>query len=714
MSKQRRLLALATFLLFFGGVYWYRHNLLTAGEYAHISPAHAWKFDLDSRYYVVDATWADKNKYSKFIGASAGDLPLSFTDVKDKLVAKISKDRGPKFTEVEQEVTAQYADEYKKIILEDLRAQMSKDYAALYFMNLVNSYSALDQLRTEYLVQNEDKIRNGIVYDLLKDTSDAKLKAEVDNMPKLVVDRQKYFQHVVDAVIVKNAPKELKISTDQRNEAIGGNMLLETGLVYSRRFLTHKRVKLTPLQFTELQTKHDDVVRAIRTMLVPPLEIYSGDGIVISSAKLTLPAVIGSIVQLRETKSELPVEVILDSEKDYNKQACEEVLPRLNAKCKVLERELGAETLQKLKLKGFQLKMLAILMSLFDNTIVLDADNWVAKNPDFLLTSQPYLETKFLLWPDAWHKGTSPLYYDIARFEVGEPVRRDGFPNDKPFSLYVSKNIDTEVFFHDLAGVPSFKGTESGQLVISKREHFRSLILLAYYNFYGPDFYYPLLYQGTYGSGDRETFVPALHVMNEPYYMCDYEMTFVGVKRKYVEKEGTYMDESTMVQRDPQQARRYMSAWKRWLKSEKLDTRLNPFQEGDHTKELRKKFHESETDVEMPEPLFLHVHDPKFNALYNEVLKKTRFDYKTRYIRAMGEFDDILGKTDWELRFHIINMWVTCHGLTDPELWQSFKVDQQATCTKMQELVDILKADTNDARAGTVTVLQQFGYPATN
>lgn len=710
MAKLRRWLIVAVSVLAFYAVYHYRYNYISASEKQQLTPPHAWHFDLDGRFFVLEADWARKNKFARYIGAQLGMLPLSADEVTKQLAERISAVRGPKFEEVEKQVTKQYAGEYKRILRDDLRAQMSRDYAALFFMNLVNSYGALELLRAGYLLQNEEKIRNGVLYDLLKDTTDEKLKLKIESMPRLSVDRQKYFKHVIEQIIVKNRPLEVLISKDPKRVSIGGNMLPETGLVYSRKFLTDKRVKLEPGQFEELQHKHDELVRLIRLMQIPPMEVYRGDGIVITSSKLTLPAVIGSVVQLREAKSELPVEVILDLEQDWHKQACEEILPSLGATCKIIERELGTEVFSKLKLNGFQMKMLAILVSSFDNTVVLDADNWVAKNPDFLLTSQPYMQTKFLLWPDAWHKGTSPLYYDIARFQIGEPVRRDGWPNNKHFRDYLHKHIDSEVFFHDLDGLPTFRGTESGQLVVSKREHFRSLVLLTYYNFYGPDWYYPLLYQGTFGQGDRETFVPALHVMKEPYYMCDYEMKFVGVVKKYVTKEETYMDESTMVQRDPQQATTFMGAWKAWLKLEGLDSRLNPFQEGDYTRELRQKFDEKNPDVAKPEPVFLHVHNPKFNALYNEVSERTRFDYKLRNIRTIGDFNEVLGETDWELRFHTINMWVTCFGLTDPELWQSFKVDREATCTKMQKLVEILKGDTNNPEALIITVLSKFGF----
>ncbi|KAK7679537.1 Golgi alpha-1,2- mannosyltransferase [Cerrena zonata] len=39
-----------------------------------------------------------------------------------------------------------------------------------------------------------------------------------------------------------------------------------------------------------------------------------------------------------------------------------------------------------------------------------------------------------------------------------------------------------------------------------------------YYNYYGPDYYYPLLSQGAAGEGDKETFIAAAHKLKLPYY----------------------------------------------------------------------------------------------------------------------------------------------------------------------------------------------------
>lgn len=706
-SSTRNWVLLITAAILVLNLLFFYHYFAAVDQDLDASLLGVWKFDFGHKYFVVDSQLISNPAFAR-VADKATNSPISVQEVKEMLMEKIANDSSGKFQELEKEVRDKYADGYakklKNEILSDLQEKTAKEYAPSVFRDMVPSYKILDEQKSLYLKSNEEKILNGVVHDLLSGTTDQHLKSKIEALDLLIVDRSKYFQHVISDLLIKHAPREPPLSEVARGKSIGGNMVQELGLTYSRKFLTDGKVKLTEQEFGDLQSHHDGIVRDLTLMGVPPSEIYSGDGIVIVSNRVSVPAAVGLVVQLRDLKSELPVEVVINSEAEYDQQVCDEILPKLNAKCKVIERELTTEIYEKLALRGFQLKMMAILVSSFDNTIVLDTDNWPVKNPDFLLTSEPFREMKFILWPDAWHKGTSPLYYDIARFEVGEIVHRNGWNNDKPFSEYLTKNVDSEVLFHDLDGLPPFRGVESGQLVLSKREHFRSLYLAVYYNFYGPQFYYRLLYQGTYGSGDRETFVPALHVMKESYYLCEHDLTFVGVERKRTTNGETYMDESTMVQRDPQQTFRYMKAWRRWLKAQKLDARINMFQEGSYTSDLRKRFLE-ETQTEVPEMLFMHVHDPKINALYNEQTDKTRFDYKSRYIREIGKHDDILGSTDWELKFQSISKWVTCEALTNAAIWKSFEIDWKATCEKMKEFVKYLEESSNDREAGQIGVL---------
>jgi alpha 1,2-mannosyltransferase len=55
-------------------------------------------------------------------------------------------------------------------------------------------------------------------------------------------------------------------------------------------------------------------------------------------------------------------------------------------------------------------------------------------------------------------------------------------------------------------------------LLLDKAKHAESLLMMVYYNYYGPSHYYPLLSQGAAGMGDKETFIHAAMAMDLPFY----------------------------------------------------------------------------------------------------------------------------------------------------------------------------------------------------
>lgn len=653
----------------------------------------------NSKYYVVDEKFVQENEILRKNSRFSEEVPLDRGELVSVISQKLEKEGKDFWKDLYDDVSAKYSDEYKKILKADLDKQMKQDYTYMFFQTMQKSFTLLKELKARYLEQHDEDIKQAIINDYLKDTSDENLKKKLDEKHLLKFDKLLYFKYIIGDILLKQSPKLAKLTPAETGKKLNGNAFHEIiSDIYTRKGLTTSRVRLKQPQIEELQNTHDAVVRELRSIPLPPADLYSGDGIAISANGLHLPGALMLAGQLRQVGSELPIEIILDSEKDYNKQACEVVAPKLGATCVVTERILGSSMYEVLGKKPFQLKAVTLLMSSFDNTIALDADNFVTKNPDFLFTSKPYLETKFLLWPDIWHKGTSPLYYDIARFDIGEVADRQGLDNSQLFSEYAAKDPEKEIYFHDLAGTPPGKGVESGQLVFSKVEHFRSLALALYYNLH-KEFYYPLLYQGVHGSGDRETFVPALHVMHEPYHICEYQAEFMGLHRqRIVNPQETYFDESTLIQRDPQQTREYFQAWRLWLRGQGLDQRLYIFQENDYTKNLRERF-ANEVDLQTPDALFLHVHMPKMNPLWNELSEKNRYDYKTRYMRKIGEFNERVGSADYELRVHALSEWVVCKEFTDPEFWKLYEVDQKELCKKVSNYVKLLKEDSNDVGA---------------
>ncbi len=209
-------------------------------------------------------------------------------------------------------------------------------------------------------------------------------------------------------------------------------------------------------------------------------------GIVTTAGGTYMPVMVVSLIELRRTGSTLPVEVFMKDTDEYEKAICDEKLPQLNAKCIVLADTVNAVP-TRMKIEHYQLKVFAMLFSTFEEILFLDADSMPFRNPDHLFDVEPYISSHMVVWPDFWVSTASPIFYDIASVPVPP--------------LYETCT------------------TESGQMVISKATHASVLVLAAYYNFNGPDYYYPLISQGGPGEGDKDTFVAAAQAFNQTFYM---------------------------------------------------------------------------------------------------------------------------------------------------------------------------------------------------
>ncbi|CAI5756540.1 unnamed protein product [Candida verbasci] len=242
-----------------------------------------------------------------------------------------------------------------------------------------------------------------------------------------------------------------------------------------------------------------------------------GDGIVYLAGEKYNQLAFLSIKVLRDNGSKLPVEVIIPKQEDYDVQFCDRILPTLNARCKIMADYLPHGIMD--KITGFQYKNIAILISDFERILYLDADNIPIKNPDVLFSNKPFTNKHLILWPDFWRRSTSPHYYDIAGIpiDVNHKMRNSYVKGDKR-----GQKTDTKDYsLHDCKNSIPEASSETGQLLINKKVHFKTLILTMYYNYFGPNFYYPLFSQGAAGEGDKETFIAAAHKLNLPYYQVN-------------------------------------------------------------------------------------------------------------------------------------------------------------------------------------------------
>lgn len=674
-----------------------------------------------AKYFTSDSTSVqshisnlDSEEYIKSL------LKELETAKKEELLAEIRKklekqEKPHVIQELKTQLKAKYLDDMKK----QIKDEIAEEHTNAIYKESAFSYELFDKLVDEFAFAHKLYFEPAAFLKVLEDadlTDDFKDKAT--KATKKYFDRQLYFVHILKDILLSNKPQCDTLTKEERGKNLNPTYQWDARVI-SEKYLRESNLNIPGEKFRVIRDAHDQVVKALKNLADPPLQFFKGHGIVINGGGNMLAGALTAIANLRERGSTLPVELILDTKAEYDKQICEELLPKkLNGRCIIIEEEVGEQIFDMISEK-FSRKILGLLVSTFDHTIAMDADNLAIKNVDSLLYTEPYLSTKMILWPDLWVKLTSPLYYKIARVEPGELVGRYGIPNDLPFSEYLDKDMELEVHYHDFANLPSPISVETGQIVFSKREHLKSLLLALYYNINSKNLYMNLIYQGAFGEGDRETLTPALHVMNERYSLENQKVHLLG----YTAENGKF-SETTLGQTDPRDNVEFYADWKKFLKTRKLDTRLNPFQSGGYTsrlieqfKEYKKKIIEDKkisdedtvhriVEYSMPEILFLHCNHPKINPVKNY----DDGEYGVYSRRNMGPPDkvrDLFKGIDWELRFHTVSKWVACEAIKSPQYWEKVAgKSQDDVCRKVSAYVDYLKKDTFDKDATKLSILE--------
>ncbi|EXJ78594.1 hypothetical protein A1O1_08995 [Capronia coronata CBS 617.96] len=343
-----------------------------------------------------------------------------------------------------------------------------------------------------------------------------------------------------------------------------------------------------------MREAHSNFVNDLKS--TPPKMPYEVDsrGIVMTAGYKQLPVLVISIRMLRRTWSLLPVEVFLADSSEYDEEICNTVLPTLNAKCLVFTDIFrAAET--GVSIERFQYKIMAILFSSFEDVLLLDSDAFPVRDPLLLFEQEPFNNTGLIVWPDFWYASESPYYFEIAKIKTIPPL------NIRP-------------------------AVESGELMFSKSKHHSSLMLAAYYNYYGPEYYYPLLSQGAPGQGDKETFAWAATALNEPFYAVNKRVMALG----RVDSSGHYLG-SAMAQHDPV--------------ADLVFTKTHGLPH-ERVKEDERKAAAGETptsDIENREvkPFFVHANFPKFDpsTIFDEQMR----DFSSQVIGSGGPTRDTNG-----------------------------------------------------------------------
>jgi len=310
------------------------------------------------------------------------------------------------------------------------------------------------------------------------------------------------------------------------------------------------KLEMSNEQLSTVRSAHTNFVRRLKEREYTLPYNPKTRGIVTTAGGPYLAVALVSIRMLRRTGSTLPVEVFLASNEEFDPQICGVVLPSLNARCMVLQDifDLSSVSNADVVIEKYQYKAVSILFSSFEDVLFLDSDCFPVFDPEQLFDTDPFLSTGMVLWPDFWFPSESPLFFEAT--EIPAPP------------------------------VHARASTESGEILYSKSKHDLSMMLAAYYNYYGPQFYYPMQSQGAPGEGDKETFLWSATALSEPFYTVKTPVGALG----YWTTAGDWRG-SAMVQFDPSQ-----------------DLQI-----------AQQHLYGHLMDFNKPRPFFVHANFPKFN-----------------------------------------------------------------------------------------------------
>lgn len=384
-----------------------------------------------------------------------------------------------------------------------------------------------------------------------------------------------------------------------------------------------------------------------------PNGLYEGAGyVLIGGGKFTWLSVL-SITNLRETGSVLPVELVIPTAEDYESNICEEVLPELGGSCLKLYEVIPPQYVS--KVAGYQLKVLALLASSFETVIYLDSDNVPVENPDTILQEGPFVSHGLVLWPDFWRRRHHPAYYQVAGVQLGEVVRNivdDVSPTERYANPHA--NLRTEVPLHDREGAIPDLSTESGQLVVNKKIHFKTLMLALYYNYYGPHQYYPLFGQGGAGEGDKDTFYAAANVLHASVYQVHRGLNAVG---RFIGED--YVG-AAMVQYDPVQDYKNVQAY-----AQKQSAAYIPML----------KYLDDAPNI----PMFIHCNFPKLEP---SVLTHEKYVASRMYGDKELEFE----VAQWKHMYHYF-----CLAKVDFAFWPLTTSERSTLCADIEARIIFVK-----------------------
>ncbi|CAN6674588.1 alpha-1,2-mannosyltransferase Mnn2p [Trichomonascus vanleenenianus] len=405
-------------------------------------------------------------------------------------------------------------------------------------------------------------------------------------------------------------------------------------------------LQVSPEEVARLKKGHDIAVSRLPRSY--PSGLYKGKGVVTLAGGRYMPVLLTTIRMLRKRSPDIPIEVFVADEKEFEPALCETVFPKLNAKCINLREKVGEEIWERHNIHSYQLKVLALLMSSFEDVLLLDADSIPIGDVSHLFTEEPYASFGYVFWPDYWYRTTSPHFYEIAGRKLGPRVRGN-----------LSETNPEMIPQADRQGAIPDKSTESGQVMVSKRKHYKSLLLATYYNLNGFDAYYKLLSQGTGGEGDKDTFIAAAEMLNEKYYQVKQDTRPAGYFDNGFHGTG-------MLQADPTE-----------------DYKLN-------------YLNEKTNEEHRPKVQFMHLNVPKPNPrelIFGNWEQFTVDSKRLRYYGKPSENTHVFGFQDIELQMWTELQWSACELALEQGIVLKDWMDtgMSVLCKKIKEQVAYLE-----------------------
>ncbi|RMZ85569.1 hypothetical protein DV737_g607, partial [Chaetothyriales sp. CBS 132003] len=401
---------------------------------------------------------------------------------------------------------------------------------------------------------------------------------------------------------------------------------------------------IRPADLNKLKDSHTNFVNELPE-ISPPFFLPASQGIAVTAGLKQLPVLTISLRMLRRTGCELPVEVFLASDEDYDSHLCTEVFPSLNAQCLIFT-DIFREAETGVSLDHYQFKIFALIFASFDDVLLLDSDAFPATDPTTIFTSEPFTSQGMILWPDFWYPSESPYFFEIANLGTPPPLN-------------------------------AYSSIESGELMVSKSKHSLSLMLAAYYNYYGPSYYYPLQSQGAPGQGDKETFGWAALATNNSFYHVHERVIALG----HVDSTNKFYG-SAMAQHDPVQD----------FHSQQVADQSSALSDKEAAKDPDDQASGAKSRVA---PLFVHANFPKFDPAtlfeFSTQAKGTvgpTFDSNNTAIRTWGPRPEMvkLFGFDIEHAFWEEIEYVACNLESDFVAWKG----KQDICFGVQEYMKIV------------------------